>query len=180
MKKLFILFLLISYSNAFGQEKFTEKPNKLEYKSFSISPLQIYWDNETGGLSFSADLSYTFKENIFTISGSFGGEFEINIFGDAQPDSYQQLNVLYGKELSISRVAFLDIHAGAGYFSLKSPRIDLENRGYERKSTIGIPIAAKLRFKTGKRFSLGFQFQMNINSVKNIYTTGIVLQWNKN
>ena len=167
-----ILFLTI---NSLAQQR----RNKLEYKSISFTPLNVYFDNSTGGLTFNADVSFGYRENIFTFSASEGSEYAISIFGEATPDSFQQLNLLYGKELKLSKTIFVDLHVGLGYFSWKSTRINKERKGYERLTTIGVPVVAKLRFKIGERFSLGLQFQSNFNSANNIYSSGILLQWNK-
>lgn len=37
----------------------------------------------------------------------------------------------------------------------------------------------KFRVVISTKFSLGSQLQANINSARTIYTTGIILQWNR-
>jgi hypothetical protein len=44
--------------------------------------------------------------------------------------------------------------------------------------TLGLPMVIKLRYRTGDKFSIGLKFQANINSVENVYSVGLLLQWN--
>lgn len=165
MKKFaFILFVII-VSVSYSQE--SSQSNRLEYKSFSFTPFEYYTD---GGVAFSGDLSFVYRKHIFSLSGTTGSE--IHIF--QKNDSFQQVNILYGRELMINKTIFIDTHIGLGYFSFKPDEIS-----DKRSSTLGVPLVVKLRFKTGKRFSMGLRFQVNINSVNSTCTTGIVLQWNK-
>lgn len=177
MKTVLTIFFVSISVVCFTQEK--NKDHKLEYKSFSFSPLAIYFDNYTGGLVINADLSFAYEDNIFTFSAVTGSEFVISVLGESKPDSFKQLNLSFGKEVKLNKIIYFDMHAGLGYFSFKSISINTNKSGYERSDTIGFPLLTKIRFKTGNKFSLGLCFQANINSINNVYSTGIILQWNR-
>jgi hypothetical protein len=168
MKEITLMLFILMSTVCSSQEN--NKNNGLEYKSVSFTPLAIYSDFETGGIAFSADVSFAYKKHIFTFETTTGAEFTIFDTGD----SFEQLSVLYGREFMLNKTVFIDTHLGLGYFSFKSSA-----RNFDRLTTIGIPLAVKVRYKTAKRFSIGIQFQANINSINNIYTIGVLLQWNK-
>ncbi len=169
MSKFILLLFAITAFVCYSQKN--SQSDRFEYKSFSFSPLGFYSDFEVGGLVFSGDVSFLYnKEHIFTVSGTAGSEVCVLSCGD----SFEQVNVLYGRELALNKTVFIDAHLGLGYFSFKAG-------GHHSKRTIkmGLPLVCKLRFKAGKQFSIGLQFQTNINSINNIYAIGLLLQWNK-
>ncbi len=161
---------MLTLSLAYSQE--TNQTKLFRFKSASLTPLEIYFDKSTGGLSFTGDVSYAYQEHIFTLSGTVGSELT---FVGGVGDGFEQLNLLYGREFTLSKIVFIDVHGGLGYFSFKPGRRDLE-----RSTQIGIPLVAKLRFKMGSVFSMGMKLQANINSANNIYTIAALnLQWNR-
>jgi len=149
----------------FAQNK--AQKDKLSFHSFSITPIEVFFNEFSGGVAITGDLSYAVNKNIFTFSATTGSE--IAFFGRAT--SYNQLNILYGREFKLKKWLFVDTHAGIGLFF----RNDSRNT---KLIPIGIPLVTKLRFKTGDKFSIGFKFQANINSIDNIYSVGLLLQWN--
>lgn len=173
--KTFILFIfLTSYLCIYAQEEIVT--NNFSYNSFSVTPTSIYFDSYSGGLSFSGDVSFASNKHILSLGVSVGSEF---IVLGGHSDDFEQINLLYGRELRLSKRLFLDVHTGAGYFSLLSREIDSNRRGEERVTTIGFPIMTKFRVMLSENFSLGLQLQATINSARTIYTTGIILQWNR-
>jgi hypothetical protein len=86
------LFLCISIkAQDNGQEK-------LKLHSFSFSPLNVYFDNHTGGLSFSAEGVLKKENNLYKLLISGGSEF--NFLG-GRKDSFIEIDALFGKELFI-------------------------------------------------------------------------------
>jgi hypothetical protein len=165
-KTLIIISMYLMCSMVFAQQSAVKK-DKLLFHSFSITPLEAFVNKYSGGIAISGDLSYALNKDIFTFSATTGAE--IAIFGRAP--SYNQLNILYGREFEFTKWLFVDTHAGIGVFF----RNDSHN---SRLTAVGIPLVTKLRFKTGDKFSIGFKFQGNINSIENIYSAGLLLQWN--
>ncbi len=159
------IFICLIGAVTFAQN--TMQKDKLSYHSFSLTPLEIFFTDYSGGAAITAELSYGIDSHVFTLSASAGEE--IGIF--SRGDRFQQLNILYGRELKLKEWLFIDIHGGAGLF--------LYNNNSTHFTEIGVPLVTKLRFKTGDKFSIGLKFQANINSVNNIYSVGLLLQWNK-
>lgn len=164
IKKILGLSIFLIGSMAFSQD--AVKNNKLAFNSFSVTPLEVYFTDYSGGVAITGELGYKIGRNILTLSGSYGEEFVI--WGN--PDTFQQLNILYGREFEILNHFFIDTHGGLGMFRFK-------DEDYT-KISVGIPLVCKMRYKTGDKFSIGLKFQVNVNSVKNIYSAGILLQWN--
>ena len=175
MKKLTLLIFSTFYLCSYAQEEIVT--NKFSYNSFSVTPTSIYFDTHGGGgLSFSGDVNFAYKKHIFSLGLSAGSEFKV--LGGYE-DNFEQINLLYGRELRLSKRLFLDLHVGLGYFSLSSANINPSREGEERMTTIGFPLMTKFRVMLSTKLSLGLQFQANINSVRTLYTTGIMLQWNR-
>jgi hypothetical protein len=164
-QQLVIIVIFFISTMMFAQN--TTRKDKLSFHSFSITPIEVFVNKYSGGAAITGEISYAFNKNIFTFSATTGAE--IAIFGRAP--SYNQLNILYGREFKIKKWLFVDTHAGIGAF--------FRNDSHNSKLTAaGIPIVTKLRFKTGDKFSIGLKFQANINSIENIYSAGLLLQWN--
>lgn len=164
--KISLLFILMS-TIIYGQEG--KSSGGLQYDYFSITPVEIFfWKDGAGCAAISSNLGFSLNEHLFSLNASTGSEIVI-IFGT--PSTFYQINLLYGRAFKLSEVVYIDTHAGAGIFGFNDHRDTKLTR-------IGIPLIAKLRFKTGDRFSLGLKFQANINSIQNSMAVGIVLQWN--
>ncbi|WP_411893512.1 hypothetical protein [Winogradskyella sp. A2] len=163
MKHLQFILLLYSFT-ALGQNG---SDSKFRYNAFSVSPLEIYTDEISFGTSISLDINFKWSKNIFTFSTSFLQEFAI--WGPG--DYYFQLNTMFGREHEIANWLFIDTHTGIGLF--------YRNDNNASQVDIGIPLQLKLRFKIGERFSIGLRVQANWNSIRSLYTYGLLLQWNK-
>lgn len=154
--------------------------NKFPIKSFSITPTNIFWsrpDRNTNsyfaGYAVIVDVTFNYKRNLLSFAPSAGFE----VLGSSK---YVQLNILYGREFRLSNRWFLETHAGVGYLYLEDPQHNSFFQTYYQRnfrSIMGFPIMAKLRFMTGKKFSVGLLLQTNINSEFPIYSSGVSLQW---
>jgi hypothetical protein len=154
--------------NSWSQE--SKRSNKIEFKSFSFSafPLDLFFNENGNGASMTLDISLNSNKDIFTFLATGGSE--ISVLGGGGNTSFEQLNLMYGREMNLAKNIFIDLHAGVGYVSYKFRD--------NRNTTIGVPLMAKLRFKTGERFSIGLRLLENINSSSNVLSTGILFQWN--
>lgn len=161
-----ILGILIFLIGTLSYAQSTTQNDKFKYHSFSITPLEVFFNEYSGGLAITGELSYAINNNIFSFSATLGEE--IGIFG--RGERFQQLNVLYGRELKLKEWLFVDVDAGVGLFRL--------NDDHHSDASLGLPIVTKLRFKTSDKFSIGLKLQGNINSVENIYSIGLLLRWN--
>ena len=166
--KIAIAGLFIVCTSAIAQE--TQKNDKFSFHAFSIVPIggeMGYNYTEAGtAASFAADISFSYKKNIFALSGAYATA----IYWTGTSFNSTQVNLLYGREFELLEWLSIDPYAGIGLIRF--------SHGHENDRDLGIPILAKIRFKTGKIFSLGFKLQTNINSIQNLYSLGLVLQWN--
>ena len=94
--------------------------------------------------------------------------------GGSINDNYAEYNILYGRELKIKEWFGIDFFAGAGFFNF---RYDGGSSTEYKKRVIGIPFQSKIRFNTGRIFSLGVQSHSNINNATIIFQPSIFLQW---
>jgi hypothetical protein len=172
--KLIIVFILFSIVS-FSQEE------KLKFHSISFSPINIYADNHTSGLTFSLDVSLKKGKHIYKLFGQTGSD--VDLFSRID-EKFSEIDILYGREVKAKKWLYYDFYGGLGYFSHKtSPGAEssgffsYSKYSHQKNNTIGILLQSMIRFKTSKRFSLGFQLHTNINSVNTIYSTGVFFQW---
>ena len=171
MKKIFLTAFFFSFILSLT----AQNENKgIEFHSISFSPLNIYFGERDSGFGMNLDVSFNKGNHIFKIYAGGASEFGINIGGESINDSFAEYNILYGRELKIKEWLGIDFFAGVGYFNFKY------NGGSSteyKKAVIGFPLQSKIRFNTGRIFSLGVQLHSNINSATTIYQPGIFLQW---
>jgi len=169
-----LLFLLFSFVS-FGQdnEDNDKLPPKLEFHSVSFSPLDFYITDQTEGLSIKLDLAIKKERHIFKLQGSFGLDFATISQGSSKPENFYELNLLYGREISINNWLYYDVFGGVGLFIAT----EYNDQSFKtQSSTVGIPIQNRLRFQTKSKFGAGLQFQINLNSLKTIYSPGFFIQ----
>ncbi|WP_034061126.1 hypothetical protein [Lacinutrix jangbogonensis] len=172
-----------------------ETKNKLQFNSIDISPINIYFDNSNSGIAVSIALSLKKNKHIYKAFALSGSEFNISVLGPSTTKVFREFDIFYGKEFKDKKWLYLDVFGGLGYFSqtITTPEIipgsGTSSGGFlsftsydynyikDKNNTIGLVLQSNIRFKTGKRFSLGFQFHTNINSINTIYSIGILLQW---
>lgn len=179
MRTLFKALIVIVFYCNMGYSQ--ENSSRLKYHSFSISPLSVYFDNSSGGLAVNIDVAFNKDEHVFKIFGLLAGEFSVL---QSSTEEFFELNLLYGREVSVKKWFHLDYFGGLGYFQRKTI-IGTEPDGwfnyleyrYELDNTLGFHLQSKIRFQTGKLFSLGLHFDTNLNSLNSIYSTGLFLQW---
>lgn len=171
MRKLFlILFFLGVILSVTAQDE-----NKgIEFHSISFSPLNIYFSDRDNGFGMNLDVSFNTGKHIFKIYAGGASEFSINIGGENINDSFAEYNILYGRELEIKKWFGIDFFAGVGFLNFK---YDTGSSTEYKKGVIGFPLQSKIRFNTGRVFSLGVQLHSNINNATTIYQPGIFLQW---
>lgn len=170
--KISVLFTCLFISlYAYSQES----DSKLEFYSISFSPLSVYSDDHGGGISLNLDLAFNVDKHIIKaciLSGS-----EVNILGRSH--GFTEISTLYGQKLlQDSKVFKFDTFAGFGYFRFTYPDKSItSDNAYLEKKTISIPIQTRLRFQTGKSFSLGLQLHYSINAVNAVFNASMLLQW---
>jgi len=168
-----IIVFLIGFQGWSQEESVSEN---FSYRSFSISPLGIY-SGGSSGWAISGDVSFDYGKNIFSLG--LGAGTQGNYIG--RSDSFNEVNLLYGRSFALSEKVFTDVFVGGGYFHFNTyGLIDATGKkGEIDESTIGFPLGVKFQLMLGQRYSMGIKLGGNINSVQSLVTTGLVLQWNR-
>ncbi|MCK0180329.1 hypothetical protein MWU50_13595 [Flavobacteriaceae bacterium S0862] len=151
-KGLFVFAVLLITFISNGQDR---EKSVLKFKSWSVTPIEVYdFSNKNQNLfsgflptSISTDIAFALNENLFSISGTLGGE--TGIFGGSA--SYKQISLLYGREYELKKWLFADAHIGSGMFFYSSTEFN------KNISEFAIPLVGKLRFKTDEKFSIGLR-----------------------
>ncbi len=187
----FIIVFSLFSTILFSQE------DKLKFHSISFSFPSIYFDNHTGGIAFSLDVSFKKELHIYKIFGLTGSEYNLSILDPSRREDFNEIDLLYGREFGVNKWLYFDFYGGVGFFkqTISIPEaisgtgggscgfggfcFNIPDYEYKRNRnyTIGLPLQSKIRFKTGKQFSLGIQLHTNINSVNTIYNIGLFFQW---
>lgn len=175
MKFKLFLVLFVCSTVLFSQE------DKLKFHSVSLTPVGIYFDDSSSGFFISSDVGFAKGKHIFKIFGLGASEYSIL---SSSTESFFELSLLYGREFRIEKWFYIDAYAGVGYFKYKLTKgVDPEGffsySSYEDSvnHTLGLHLQSRLRFQTGKYFSLGLQANTNINPQNSIYNLGVFMQW---
>lgn len=174
----FIIISLFTLGNCvFSQEDI--KDDKFSIHAFSIVPIggELGYNYTEAGsaYSFSADISFCYKKNIFALSGAHSPNYDL--FWGSSSFNSTQVNLLYGREFELLDWLSIDPYAGIGFIRFSGDYDTGFDYVHENVTELGIPILAKIRFKTGKIFSLGFKLQTTINPISTLYSLGLILQW---
>ncbi|MCH7524981.1 MAG: hypothetical protein IIC74_08230, partial [Bacteroidetes bacterium] len=93
----FLLCLSILFSNYLSSQE-----NKLKLHSISFSFPSIYFDNHTGGLTFSLDIGFKKEKHIYKLFALSGSEFTFSILGPSKREDFHEIDLLYGRELIVN------------------------------------------------------------------------------
>ena len=173
LKYFLFLFVLFAQVQVYSQENDTI--SKLSYHSFSISPIGFYTAGETVGPSFSADVRFAYKKNIFAI-GAEGGTDELIYPGSDNHNSYYEFNLYYGRELKVYKRLYVDVFAGIGYVNIRQVGDSYESID-EVYSTMGIPMTGTVKLILNRGFTVGLKFHANLNTERIIFSAGPHLQF---
>lgn len=176
MKNLIFITLILSVILSVNAQ---DDKKGLEFHSISFSlnghlaeVLDPYYEDSnsrSSGIGLNFDIAMNKGLHIFKLYASRGGEADI-----LGGDYFSEYNLMYGRELNIKEWLGIDFFAGIGSFTYYSSySFPTKNK----KGVIGFPLQSKIRFNTGRIFSLGIQLHSNINSATMLYQSGIFLQW---
>lgn len=160
---LFFIFSSLLFTS-YGQEK-----NNLSFRAIDFSIGVPYLDNNIG-LNANIGLSASYKENIIKAFAGGGAEFTVSLGdGDNNPDSYEEYNIMYGREITINDKMILEVYGGTGYF--------ISNKNNEKSKNIGFPLQVQIVFPTKRKVNYGVQLHSNINSFMTIFSTGFLVNY---
>lgn len=82
----------------------SSQEDKLKLHSISFSFPSIYFDNHTGGLTFSLDIGFKKEEHIYKLFALTGSESTLSILGPpSRREGFYEIDLLYGRELVVKK-----------------------------------------------------------------------------
>ncbi len=151
-----------------------QENNKLKIKAIDYGAIGIYTNLENNGVrGFCGNLELVTKHQknlyAFNYSLGFGITEKNNKIHDLQ--GFMSLDLLYGRELKVSKTITLEPYLGLGYI-IQSNTSDAGG-----KSAIGLPMRAKLLFKVSEKFTVGINPNVTINNVNTFYSANFLLRF---
>ncbi|WP_282133955.1 hypothetical protein [Seonamhaeicola maritimus] len=149
-----------------------EKSGSFKFKALDFG-LGIYNDCQaTLENGFNGDMEFQFDINSNILSFQYkcgiglidNGTLFNNVF-----DVFLEVNLLYGRELLISKKVLCGFHLGAGYIHSTKLFGDVKN-------AMGFPVSIKLVHVISKQISLGVSPYVNFNRLNNLYSLNLFLR----
>ncbi len=168
--------LALSLTKLSGQDK----NDRFRFNSFSFS---LGGSNTSifNGFASSAELGFSKGEHLFKAYRGRVTSIAINIFGgENEPNIFDEYSVMYGKEFGSKKWVSIDLFAGLSYNKFKyKPKNEISiSSDFIKRSSIGLPMQAKLRFLPKSFISIGIEQHININSEEPVSRTSLFLQIN--
>tara|TARA_Y100000815_G_scaffold275619_1_gene315243 strand:- start:17429 stop:17932 length:504 start_codon:yes stop_codon:yes gene_type:complete len=156
-----VLFLCLQ---VMGQET-----SKVQFRDAAFSIAVPYLDDNVG-LQLSLSTSISFNKNILKAYASGGGEFSSSFGEGSDLDSFEEYDLLYGREIPLSEALQLELYGGVGYF--------IADKNLEMDKVIGFPVQAALVFPTERKINFGIQAHTNINNFMPVASLGFLVKYN--
>lgn len=161
----FFFMVLTSYSQ-------TKEESKFRFRSASLGLGICAGEINEGGVSVYLDATTEYDKNLFSFTYSTGAE--LNLFDASR--NYYEYALLYGREVSVSRIIKLESSLGLAYFNViyKNGATDFKKIS---ESVVGVPLKLKLLFYVSKNMALGLNPNVTFNSIENTYSAHLVIQY---
>ncbi|WP_130734566.1 hypothetical protein [Flavobacterium sp. J27] len=170
MKKiLFTLFCLGMLSNITAQE------NKFKIHSAEVGFGGFYFKknlSEGGGATFTANLTTSYRKNLFSTSLLTGAE--IGIVGSTNY-TFNEVSLQYGREIKLKEWIKFELFAGLGYYDQTSDARDVQDG-----TTISYPLKLNTKFYFNNHFGMGINTNYSINSVNNNFSSNLIFHYRFN
>jgi len=167
MQKILIIFILFFISKSYLQASDLQLEDSLENKSSCWLALGI--GNNYFGPNLSANLSYTFNQNLFTIKYSKSDEFRFGVENNFDEPSLEikEYAILYGRTFR-ENILLFSVSAGVSYLKGVNRGKNIQYNNFEKVniSTIGFPFEAEAMFEFTNYFGIGILFYGNLNKEK--------------
>jgi len=129
-----------------------------------------------GGISYSFDLYAKLNKNKISLR-LLSGE-DLKILGSSSM-SIAELNILYGRNIAISKVFYIEPFIGLGYYRLKDNvnfiKQDVEKGTIYHK--LAFPIQVNIGVQLSKHLDIGIINSLNINPLINHYSQNLYLKY---
>lgn len=185
-----IRVLTIIMLASFGLTGLAQEDRSFKYESFSVMPIGWFTaESSITGYAAGLDLNFRAGKKRFAFAMMAGTEFEI--FGTSA--TFTSAELLYGYNFKVIPRIEIDLMVGLGTFKFDpgsndflsslnffaaNPKAALPNPENFNKIRLGIPVQAKVRIRTGPRFTLSLLGSYKFNDAVSFYVLGLGLQWN--
>lgn len=177
LSALSLLFLVL-----FGMSKAVAQQSKLKIHGISLgvgimADTPKIYESDTN-LPF--DISLSQGNHLFSLYHNKTEDLSnfYNILPSDDQAYYQEFNLTYGKQWTLTDHWVLEGHAGLGYFQHNYYGLDeFDSNRLVKESTIGFPVRAKLVYYFGDHFGLGLNPNLNINSLNTVLSAAFLLQF---
>lgn len=167
-----IFTLFVNLISAQEENKFRFHSLDIGFGSFSINKE----NTEGGGATFLGCLTTAYHKNLIEFSVIYGAE--IDIIG--APDyEFNNLSVLYGREIKLNNWFSFETFAGFGYFSQTNQNAFLFNES-KNESSLSYPLKLNTKFYLNKKFALGVNAMYIINPINNVFTVNLIFTFKFN
>lgn len=174
-----------------------EPDNSLRFYSISFSPLNAYTSSSSEGIALSLDLNLKKGNTLIKVFALTGSESDISGFAESDiSENFYEMDILLGNEIEAKSWLYIDYFAGLGLKDLITNTPEkIPGSGHPAGSGIfsytqyeyrdnkshnvklALALQSNLRFKTGKRFSLGLQLHTNITTSNTMISYGLLFRW---
>lgn len=153
-----------------------------------LSP--TFYSSNNGGISSVLDLVGAYRQHLVAASYTSGAEFVI--YGTPN-FRFNELSLLYGKELKVSNWLAFEGFAGFGFFWQNSHSYTVSQTYSSTNSsdigsqtsanfvpvgqTISLPIQLNTKFYYGKHFGMGLNANYSLNRVNSVFSTHLVFHY---
>jgi hypothetical protein len=172
MKKYFNLIILLSTFILTSQNiKFDSASASLGYFR-TIEGVDLNY----GGISYSFELYARLNKNKISLR-LLAGE-DLKILGSSSM-SIAELNILYGRNIAVSKVFYIEPFIGLGYYRLKD-NVNFIKQDVEKGTTyhkLAFPIQVNIGVQLSKHLDIGIINSLNINPLINHYSQNLYLKY---
>ena len=176
MKKFLWLSIAIVISSFIpAQQNLKIKNADLGLGGFSVL-LKNSNEKESGGLQFSINTDFALGKNLFSVNYMKGGGVGSGYAAIGGDFSFDKIDVLYGRAISITKWMDLEGFAGLGYYAQNSNLYLTDNP--INKSAINFPVKLSLVLFPKNRIDLGLSAGYNANSLNDTFTGSLYIRYN--
>jgi len=175
MKKVpYISIAIVISSFTSAQQNLKIKNIDLGFGGFSVLLKNSTYEKESGGLQFSINTDFALGKNLFSVNYMKGGGFGSGYAAIGGDFSFDKIDTVYGRAISITKWMDLECFAGLGYYAQNS----ILNNNPINKSAINFPVKLSLVLFPNNRIDLGLSTGYNINSLNNTFTGSLSIRYN--
>ena len=147
--------------------------------NFSLNSNLSEYSTSYGGVSYQADMLLIKQKHLLSIKSVYNED--LAIFGKSTLNILE-FNLLYGREITVSKRFYIQPFLGCGYLRLNDKNFYNQDNFKENKifNKIAIPLQLNIGVKLSNRFGIGLTNAYNINSLTSLYTQHLYFKYSFN